>query len=174
MRFWLLPILVAALVQSSIVDAQSTEGFDPAGYWTGAIIKDGSVLPVEVEIVRTQDGHQATTAFPDWYFSQPSSAVTVRTTSQGMIIPNLLAGDAVMELEPRFQQLTGTVGDDGRRIHLKRAPAAPMPLVDINADGIHFRPTERVSPPQHPTPIWPARLPEWSWWVAVGARARKR
>lgn len=129
MRFWLLQMFIAALVQSSSVHAQSTEGFDPAGYWTGAIIKDGSVLPVEVEIVLSENAYLATTTFPDWYFSEPSGPATVRQTTDGLIIKNLLAGDAIVELEPKFEQLTGTVGDDGRRIHLKRAPTPPKPLV---------------------------------------------
>lgn len=133
MRFWLLPIFIAALVQSTCIRAQSTEGFDPAGNWTGAITKDGSVLPVEMEIVLSEDGYQATTVFPDWYFSDPSGPATVRQTSGGLIIENLLAGDAIVELEPKFEQLTGTVGDDGRRIHLKRAPTPPKALVSSTA-----------------------------------------
>jgi len=129
MRFWKLLVLVTILVQGFEASAQSPDSFDPTGYWTGAIIKGGSVLPVEIQIDEGEDGYQARTVFPDWLFYDPSSFETARTTSDGLIIEDLLAGDAILELEPRFEQLIGTVGDDGRHIHLKRSPSPPRPLV---------------------------------------------
>jgi len=129
MRIWILSMLVVALLPSQKCFSETTEQFDPSGYWTGAIIKDGSVLPVGIQIDETADGYQAATEFPDWFFYQPSTFETVRKTPDGLTIEDLLDGDAVLELEPRFEQLTGTVGDDGRRIHLKRSPPQPEPLV---------------------------------------------
>lgn len=141
MRIWKLSIILVAMLQSFAIHAQEPDEFDPAGYWTGAIIKDGSVLPVEVQIDRTDEGLEATTRFPDWLFYYPDATETVRRTEQGLVIEDMLAGDAVLELEPRFEQLFGTLGDDGRQIHLKRSPLPPEPPVSstetefISQDG---------------------------------------
>ncbi|MEM9938588.1 MAG: alpha/beta fold hydrolase [Pseudomonadota bacterium] len=129
MRLGILLLLVTMLIQGFNTNAETPDSFDPTGYWTGAIIKDGSVLPVEIQIDEAGEDYQARTVFPDWYFYNPSSFESVRTTQNGLIIEDLLAGDAVLELEPRFEQLIGTVGDDGRQIHLKRSPAPPRSLV---------------------------------------------
>ncbi|MEO1730154.1 MAG: alpha/beta fold hydrolase [Pseudomonadota bacterium] len=129
MRRFVLLIMIMTLVPLSALKAETADEFDPSGFWTGAILKDGSVLPVEIQIDATQGGYQATSRFPDWYFYFPSRPETVRLTPDGLVIEDLLAGDAVMELEPRFEQLIGAVGDDGRRIHLKRSPAPPKPLI---------------------------------------------
>lgn len=132
MRLWILPFLVFALVQAALVQAQTTQGFDPSGHWTGAIMQEGSVLPVEVTIEKgeeAEEGYRAKTAFPDWIFYRASDFDTVRVTDNGLVIEDLLGGDAILELEPKFEQLFGTLGEDGRRIHLRRSPPAPMPLV---------------------------------------------
>jgi len=141
MRFLIFSVFAAALMPIQQSFSEPTENFDPSGYWTGAIIKDGSVLPVGIQIDETADGYQAATVFPDWFFYQPSTFETVRKTPEGLTIEDLLDGDAVLDLEPRFEQLTGTVGDDGRRVHLKRSPPPPEPLVSstetvfASADG---------------------------------------
>ncbi|WP_390587735.1 hypothetical protein, partial [Erythrobacter sp. MTPC3] len=109
MRRFVLLIMIMTLVPLSALQAETADEFDPSGFWTGAILKDGSVLPVEIQIDETQDGYQATSRFPDWYFYFPTRSETVRLTPKGLVIENLLAGDAVMELEPRFEQLVGVV-----------------------------------------------------------------
>ena len=150
MRLWVLAAIIMILGQGSGLQAQVSNDFDPVGYWTGAIIKDGSVFPVELEIKVTTDGYRAQTVFPDWYFYEPSSFETVRLTQEGLIIEDLLAGDAVLEVEPSFEQLVGIVGDDGRRLHLKRSPPPPNPLVSsmetsfLSADGTHISATLTV------------------------------
>lgn len=129
MKPGILLLMVTMLLQGFNINAQTPDTFDPTGFWSGAIIKDGSVLPVEIQIDEADEDYQARTVFPDWYFYNPSSFEPVRTTSNGLIIEDLLAGDAFLELEPRFEQLIGTVGDDGRQIHLKRSPTPPRSLV---------------------------------------------
>ena len=129
MRLWMLPLLVLALVQGSLVQAQGSEDFDPSGHWTGAIVQEGSVLPLEVTIEEAEEGYRAKTAFPDWIFYRASGFDAVRVTEDGLVIEDLLGADAVLELEPKFEQLFGTVGEDGRRIHLKRSPPPPEPLI---------------------------------------------
>ena len=124
-----LAAVTLSLFSVPVAFADPEPEFDPSGYWTGAIIKDGSVLPIELEIEKSEDTFVARTEFPDWFFYTPSSVETVRTTSEGLIIEDLLSGDAVLELEPTFEQLIGTVGDDGRQIHLKRSPLPPKPLI---------------------------------------------
>ncbi|MEM9401725.1 MAG: alpha/beta hydrolase [Pseudomonadota bacterium] len=136
-----------SLFVTPIALADQDLSFDPSGYWTGAIIKDGSVLPIELEIEKSDDAFIARTEFPDWFFYTPSSFETVRITSEGLIIEDLLSGDAILELEPKFEQLIGTVGDDGRQIHLKRSPLPPAPLISstetsfISADGTRIAAT---------------------------------
>ncbi len=136
-----------SLLAPPVALADQNPSFDPSGYWTGAIIKNGSVLPVELEIEKSDDTYIARTEFPDWFFYTPSSSETVRITPDGLIIEDLLAGDATLELEPRFEQLIGTVGDDGRQIHLKRSPPPPMPLISstetsfTSADGTRIAAT---------------------------------
>ncbi|MEM1087557.1 MAG: prolyl oligopeptidase family serine peptidase [Pseudomonadota bacterium] len=140
-RYWVVSIFILALSGSLNLNAQTSDTFDPSGYWTGAIIKNDSILPIELEVSSTQDGFQARTTFPDWIFYRPFGYENVIRTQKGLIIEDLLSGDAVLELETRFEQLIGTVGDDGRRLHLKRAPAPPRSLVAsvetsfISADG---------------------------------------
>ncbi|MEM1106761.1 MAG: alpha/beta hydrolase [Pseudomonadota bacterium] len=142
-------MLIAALVllHGHGATAEPAGAFDPTGHWTGAIIKDGSVLAVALEIEETVDGLRAQTRFPDWYFYTPSTFETVRATPSGIIIEDLLSGDAVLEVEPRFEQLFGAVGNDGRQIHLKRAPPPPGPLVSsletrfTSADGTEIAAT---------------------------------
>ena len=142
-----LAALTLSLFSAPDVFADPESEFDPSGYWTGAIIKDDSVLPIELEIEKSEDTFVARTEFPDWFFYAPSSVETVRTTSEGLIIEDLLAGDAVLELEPTFEQLIGTVGDDGRLIHLKRSPSPPAPLISAtetsftSADGTRIAAT---------------------------------
>ena len=145
MRCWFVWLLTMILAPLPALQAQTADGFDPSGYWTGAIIKDGSVLPVEIQIDETQDGYQATSRFPDWYFYFPSGFETVRMTAEGLVIEDLLAGDAVMRLEPTFEQLVGVVGDDGRRIHLKRAPAPPKPLTQSNPTSFRSKDGTMIS-----------------------------
>ena len=136
-----------SLFSTPIAFADHDLSFDPSGYWTGAIIQDGSVLPIELEIEKSEDAFLARTKFPDWFFYTPSSFETVRTTPDGLIIEDLYAGDANLELEPKFEQLIGTVGDDGRQIHLKRSPSPPAPLISstetsfISADGTRIAAT---------------------------------
>ncbi|MEM9169070.1 MAG: alpha/beta fold hydrolase [Pseudomonadota bacterium] len=150
MRFWALFMLATAAIQNGNLRAETLEDFDPSGYWTGAIIKNDSVLPVELQIDETETGYRAATIFPDWLFYKPSDFEVVRKTSEGLIIEDLLAGDAILELEPRFEQLVGTVGEDGRRLHLKRAPAPPRALVSsrttsfVSADGTRIAATLTV------------------------------
>ncbi|MEO1643252.1 MAG: alpha/beta fold hydrolase [Pseudomonadota bacterium] len=138
---------MTAVLGMSGFQAHADEEFDPTGYWTGAIIKNDSVLPVELQISFSEDGLRSKTTFPDWLFYRPYGFENVRVTSTGLIIEDLLSGDAVLELEPRFEQLIGTVGDDGRRLHLKRAPAPPRPLITseetsfTSADGTRISAT---------------------------------
>lgn len=139
MRFWFVLLLMIILPPLSALQAQTADGFDPSGYWSGAIIKDSSVLPVEIQIDQTQDGYKASTRFPDWYFYFPSNFETVRITPEGLVIEDLLAGDAVMQLEPSFEQLIGVVGEDGRRIHLKRSPAPPKPLIQSRSTSFRSK-----------------------------------
>ncbi|MEO0417652.1 MAG: alpha/beta hydrolase [Pseudomonadota bacterium] len=141
MRIWMLALCFFLVAQGSLVSAQETNRFNPTGYWTGAIIKQDSVLPIEIEIEAEGDDITATTLFPDWYFYRPSKPEEIQRTADGLVIKDLLDGDAVLEVESRFEQLFGSVGDDGRRIHLKRSPRPPRPLVAssdtsfISADG---------------------------------------
>lgn len=135
MRLLIALCLLIGLTPGFALHAQSSQDFDPTGSWTGAIIKDGSVLPVEIDIAENEDRFEARARFPDWYFYSPSSPETVRRTEQGLVIEDLLSGDAVLELEPTYEQLVGTVGEDGRRIHLKRALPAPRPLISSNGTG---------------------------------------
>ena len=147
MRLWVLATLFLAILQAPLARVEAHEDFDPTGFWSGAIIRDSLVLPVEVEIVETPEGYRATTLFPDWYFYRPQNPEIVRKTANGLIIEDLLSGDAILELEPRFEQLTGTIGDDGRRIHLKRSPPPPRALVSssetefVSADGTRISAT---------------------------------
>ena len=142
-----LAAVALSLFSAPVALADPEPEFDPSGYWTGAIIKNGSVLPIELEIVKPEGAFVARTEFPDWFFYTPSSVETVRTTSEGLIIEDLLSGDAVLELEPTFEQLIGTVGDDGRQIHLKRSPSPPAPLISstetsfTSADGTRIAAT---------------------------------
>ncbi|MEM6817992.1 MAG: alpha/beta fold hydrolase [Pseudomonadota bacterium] len=130
--FWLALLYLA----SGPVVAEPIDGFDPVGYWKGAIVKDGAVFPVEIEIARNAEGLAASTRFPDWLFYEPFGFEKVIQTSDGLTIIDLLEGDAKLLLEPRFEQLVGTVGDDGRTIHLKRSP--PPPRETINRTEISF------------------------------------
>ncbi|MEE4199944.1 alpha/beta hydrolase family protein [Erythrobacter sp.] len=141
MRIWTILLPMALMVPDGTLRAQTAEDFDPTGYWTGAIVKEGSVLPVEIDIEATEEGLRADTRFSDWYFYSPSNFEIVRKTANGLIIEDFLAGDAVLALEPRFEQLIGSVGSDGRTLHLKRAPRPPEPLITmtetsfVSADG---------------------------------------
>lgn len=127
MRLWRYLILLIGFAAASSAWAQDEVAFDPSGYWTGAIIKNESVLRVEMQIDQTDEGLRATTTFPDWFAYFPNKRDIVRRTQDGLVIEGLLASDATLELEPRFEQLVGTLGEDGRRIHLKRSlpPARP-------------------------------------------------
>ncbi|MEO1327940.1 MAG: alpha/beta fold hydrolase [Pseudomonadota bacterium] len=129
---WLALIYLA----SGPVVAEPLDRFDPVGYWKGAIVKDGSVLSVEVRIERSAEGLTASTRFPDWLFYEPSGFEKVVRSPDGLTILDLLEGDAKLLLEPRFEQLIGTVGNDGRTIHLKRSP--PPPLEMINQTELSF------------------------------------
>ncbi|MEM1412830.1 MAG: alpha/beta fold hydrolase [Pseudomonadota bacterium] len=150
MRRWqIVGLLIGQLLGTSSF-AQDESPFDPTGYWTGAISQDGSVLRVEMQIDRSEHGYGATTTFPDWLYYFPSKPETVRVTGAGLVIEDLLSGDAVLELEPRFEQLIGTVGTNGRRIHLKRSLAPPRPLITarettfVSADGTRLAGTLTV------------------------------
>jgi len=150
MRFWLAFFIPALLLFNGQASGQSLSDFDPTGYWRGAIIKDGSVLPLELQIERAEQNFEATSHFPDWFFYRASRPEIVRRTAKGLIIEDLLDGDAVLELEPQYEQLIGTVGEDGRRIHLKRAPSPPLPLITsretafTSADGTQIAGTLTV------------------------------
>jgi len=129
MRLWIVLFVLMSVIPCTGLRAQPSDEFDPTGHWTGAIIKGESVLPIEIQIDASDDNYEATARFPDWYLYQPSNPDTVRRTATGLVIEDLLSGDAVLELEPTFEQLIGTVGDDGQRIHLKRSPPPPAPLI---------------------------------------------
>ncbi|MEM6584981.1 MAG: alpha/beta hydrolase [Pseudomonadota bacterium] len=141
MRLSLSAVLAILLAHSFAAFAQTPDRFDPVGHWTGAIVKEGSVLPVEIEIEATPDGYQARTTFVDWHLYRQSSPDPVRQTPEGITITGFLVGDAVLELEPTREQLFGPVGADGRILHLKRAVPPPKSLVTsrqttfVSADG---------------------------------------
>ena len=122
-------ILLIGFAAGSSAWAQDKVAFDPTGYWAGAIIKNDSVLRFEMQIDQTDEGFRATTTFPDWFAYAPNKREIVRRTQNGLVIEDLLAGDATLELEPRFEQLVGTLGEDGRRIHLKRSLPPPRPMI---------------------------------------------
>ncbi|MGB3457424.1 MAG: alpha/beta hydrolase [Litorimonas sp.] len=133
-------VLSLALVLSSALAAQADDknAFDPTGYWTGAVVREGSVLPVSVTIERTLTGFEAETLFQDWYFYKPNAREPAELTDNGLVIRDFLSGDAVLRLEPRFEQLIGHIGDEegDRSLHLKRSPPPPAPMIE-SAD-IHF------------------------------------
>ena len=134
-------VMVMSVVAPAVASAQDRAAFDPTGYWTGAIIKDGSVLPLTLDISADAEGYSAATRFPDWLFYVPKTRERVILTETGLVVRDLLSGDAVMVLEPRHEQLTGHLGDDGRKIHLKRSVPPPKPLAVstdtefVSADG---------------------------------------
>lgn len=128
-------VLLVWLVGVSPTCAQDGAAFDPTGYWTGAIIKDGSTLPITVEIEPDGSGYTAKTLFTDWIFYRPTARETVEPTDEGMIIRDLLSGDATLIMEPDSQQMTGRIGDDGRTVHLKRGVPPPEPSVETRDVG---------------------------------------
>lgn len=141
MRIIVLIFLAVTGFHASDARAQADGAFDPQGFWTGAIVEDASVLLVEIEIDKADDGYEAETSFPDWIFYAPSRSESVRLTANGLVIEGLLSGDAVLEYEPVSDQLVGSLGDSGRTVHLKRSPPPPAPLVRasetsfVSADG---------------------------------------
>lgn len=140
--FRLIFFIAFALTLVPIATAQADTSFDPSGFWRGAIVKQGSVFPVELTIERSEKGYEARTRFPDWLNYLPRGTEIVRVTETGLIIEDLLDGDAVLQREPEFGQLIGPIGEDGTRtLHLKRMPPPPKPLVEtvpasfLSADG---------------------------------------
>ena len=123
-----------AIAQEPEAAQQATHAsaFDPTGFWTGALIKDGSVLPVDIAIDVTPDGLKARTTFVDWHLYTQAQPDPVRMTDTGIVIVDFLVGDAVLELEPQRGQLFGPVGEDGRTMHLKRTVPPPQSLVMAN------------------------------------------
>ncbi|NQX94539.1 MAG: alpha/beta hydrolase [Erythrobacter sp.] len=82
-----------------------------------------------MEIEATVDGLKARTNFVDWHLYQQATPDSVRQTDDGIVIVDFLVGDAILELEPRREQLFGPVGSDGRMLHLKRAVSPPKTSV---------------------------------------------
>lgn len=113
----------------TLASASDRQVFDPSGYWTGAIVKNGAVLPIRLDIARDGEGFSAETHFDDWIFYAPSSRDAVELTENGIVVRDLLSGDARLVVEPRYQVLSGTVGEDGRTIYLKRG--VPPPRSDV-------------------------------------------
>ncbi|MCM8556205.1 alpha/beta hydrolase family protein [Sphingomicrobium sediminis] len=111
------------------------------GHWQGALMRDGAPLLVEMEISRGDDGLVAETRFPEWLTYQ-SSMDAVRIDER-VIIEDFYGDDAVLELDPKFAQMVGSVGDE-RRLHLKKvAPPGRWQTeareIELEADGRALR-----------------------------------
>ncbi|MEE4212791.1 MAG: alpha/beta fold hydrolase [Parvularcula sp.] len=120
--FRLAAFAAVAYLSSLTVSAQEAAPFDPTGHWSGGVLKDGAVLPVEVLIEAGESGYRAWTRFPQWIFYEPAEATPVEIAQGKIVIRDLYEGDAVLVREPRFGQLFGEIEAEEAtfRVHLKR------------------------------------------------------
>lgn len=104
------------------------------GFWTGAIVKSGSALLVEVTIERAPNGAlQAETHFPDWLWHDPRLKESVERSGNQVIIADFYEADAVLQYDSTHRQMIGRIGDEtsGLSLHLKRAPSPPKEEITI-------------------------------------------
>ncbi|MEL6506297.1 MAG: alpha/beta fold hydrolase [Pseudomonadota bacterium] len=115
---------------------QETDPYDPSGYWSGAVIQRGSVLRVNVAIVKNEGGFAAEVYFPDWIFYAPMDKNAVAVAGDTLVIDDFLGGDAQLTIDAKSSQMFGSVGggNNAQRLHLKRMPSPPI-------SSVYTRPT---------------------------------
>lgn len=107
----LLSCNVSALAQSSI-----------EGQWEGAMVRDGSVRIVRLEVFKTDSGLRARIEMPD-LITYGLGATAVRQEGGKIILRIPMAGEATMTLNESTAEMTGAVKDSAPpiTIHLKRS-----------------------------------------------------
>ena len=112
-------VLLAALLASTNIAWSSEPTLDKAqieeqllGFWAGGVTRQGSILRLELEIRRGEQGLEATRNFLDWLGYGPLPPVPVTVADDGKITINpIYYGSASLQMDPLYRQLVGSVGN---------------------------------------------------------------
>ena len=109
-------LLLALLLPATLAAQDSVEG-----YWEGALVRDGAVRLVRMEIFRDGNALKARTRFPDL----PNSERILAVTQNGASVKVELNGTASLTYDATTGEMIGVagVGTPPVRLHLKRALA---------------------------------------------------
>jgi dipeptidyl aminopeptidase/acylaminoacyl peptidase len=148
--------LALCLLSASAISAQESV----EGYWEGALVRDGAVRVLRIDIARDGEKLQASVRTPDWIADRPPAAVTQDGAKVRM---ELEEQTATMVLDSVTGEMIGTHGETTPpvRVHLKRA-IRPVRMA-IRTEDVRFKSGEvtlagtLVTPTTggpHPAIVW--------------------
>ena len=130
LKFYL-PLLV--LILASPIHAQETI----EGYWQGALIRDGAVQVIMIDVSKAGQGFTGRIETPDLVIAEPPPFPIAYT--DGKVGFETQYGKAVLSFDANMGEMIGTVGETSPaiQIHLKRAfkPAG----IAVNSVDVQFK-----------------------------------
>lgn len=132
--------MAMALALVSDVSAQNRDGTlsradieaELIGHWAGGVVREGSILRLELEFRRGEDGLEVTRNFLDWLGYGVLDPVPVTVAENGEItIEALYYGAARLRLDPLYRQLVGETGNETPQasVHFVQAPPPLRPAI---------------------------------------------
>ncbi|MEM1423544.1 MAG: alpha/beta hydrolase [Planctomycetota bacterium] len=119
----LTPVLLA-LCLCAHACADGLDAF--VGQWSGAYVKDGSTLRVDVRIARGDDGALAwSERMPEWLLYGWFDPEPATLDDAGALTAPSLYGGATLVLDEQRAEMIGACTENGVTLHLKRVPPDP-------------------------------------------------
>ena len=108
------------------------------GQWTGADVKDGSTLRVDVRIVREDDGSLTwSERIPEWLLYGWFDPDPATIDPDGTLQAPALYGGASLRIDTDRAEMIGSCANEGVTIHLKRVPAS-LPEPELREIPVAF------------------------------------
>lgn len=118
-------VLCVPAVLCVLALSAAAEPFSLAGHWEGAVVRLGSVQPIQVDFRQEGDRWSAAVDVPErGLFAMPAEEMEYKPPSLRL---KFLYGDAALQVDAEAEEITGLIEawEPDVRVHLKRAEAPP-------------------------------------------------
>lgn len=134
------------------------------GHWRGALVRDGAVQVIIVDLFKDAEALKARIEIPDMVTSEPSIVPVV--FESGKVRFDTAAGKATLTIDPEIGEMIGVVGDamPQVRVHLKRSlKPVEIPIRtedvqfrngDVTLSGTLVTPAPSSMPGPYPAVVW--------------------
>ncbi len=142
------------------------------GYWEGAVVREGAVRIIRIDIFKEGDALKAQIEMPDLItHGLRPSAVKVEASTISIRIP--MVGEAVMKMNPATGEMTGAVGQGAQAVTINLKRAVKPVEAPIKKEEVQFTSGDITLSGTLVTPLVAGPHPVIVWIQGRGGRIRE-